>query len=462
MSESSNQASYTSRRHFLRQGSILGVGVALGGCNSDSGQPSGAASAAANETDISPRSTPGSQQTTGSIRFHARGGTQEEFYQTIADQFMESSDGQVNVEPIPSAGTDEYLQKLAAMFAGGTVGDAMWTASIYNYYDYIASGTFRPIDDFIEADDFDTSVFFTQGVEGCRVEGKLYGLPWATHPGRCGLYYNKEAFDEVGVPYPSPEWTYDDFFEAGEALTKEEGGQITRFGFLPGSQPYFDLVIPLRSYGGDWINEDGTAAAFRADGFEGLKTFTSVFNKRAIAPTSGAQADFGFGEMFTSGLAAMWQTGYWGIGAVQSNADFDWDVAPLPQGPAGMRTMFEFDANTIVQGTEDAQLAWDFIKMTHTKDAGILIGELGSVPGGRPDVWESEELMEQKGHSVWADMIANNAEPLRVPRNYRIRELFVEVDKVLAPVYAGERTVDDVADELETTMTRVLEKDPPG
>lgn len=462
MSESRKQPAPISRRRFLGNASVLGLGAALTSCSSEPGESGSGGSESVGSNRATQAAGSGSGQASGSIRFHARGGAQEEFYQTIAEQFMESSDGEINVEPILSSGTDEYLQKLAAMVAGGTVGDAMWTASIYNYYEYIASGSFRSIDDFVEADDFDTSVFFPEGIEGCRVDGKLYGLPWATHPGRCGLYYNKEAFDEVGVPYPSADWTYDDFFEAGEALMKEEGGQVTRFGFLPGSQPYFDLVIPLRSYGGDWINQEGTAPTFADDGFEGLKTFTSVFNERQISPTSGAQADFGFGEIFTSGLAAMWQTGYWGIGAVQSNADFDWDVAPLPQGPAGMRTMFEFDSNTIVEGTENAQLAWDFIKMTHTKDAGILIGELGSVPGGRPDVWESDELMEQKGHAVWADMIANNADPLSVPQNYRIRELFVEVDKVLAPVYAGEKTVDALAEDLKATMQGVLQKPPPG
>ena len=47
----------------------------------------------------------------------------------------------------------------------------------------------------------------------------VYGLPWIAQP--VVLYYNKDIFDEMGVEYPNPDWTWDDFKAAAIALTNE-------------------------------------------------------------------------------------------------------------------------------------------------------------------------------------------------------------------------------------------------
>lgn len=405
----------------------------------------------------------GTESGRGEVLFQCRAGDQAEFYASIAGTFNSNAETNVQVQGVPAAGTPEYLQKIASQVAGGTAGDAMWTASIYNFFELAGAGAVRPLDSFVEENSYPLDPFFAQGIEGARLDDKLMGLPVFAHPGRAGVYYNKTAFEKAGIASPTPEWTYDDFLDAGEELTQRKGGRTTRYGFLPNNQPYFDLLVPLRSYGGDWLNAEGTEATFRGPGYDGLRTFLSIFKERPIAPTSGAQADFGFGELFTSGRAAMWQTGYWGLSAAGSNVkEFDWDVVPMPLGSDGLKTMFEFDANVIMSKASNVDTAWDYIAATSTQDAGILIGKLGSVPGARPDVWASETLGKRKGHSVWNQIIQNNAGPLIVPANYRFRELAKAVEDTLAPVYAGSVNVDAVADDLEEAVKGVLGRPPIG
>src|SRR5690606_39846322 len=87
------------------------------------------------------------------------------------------------------------------------------------------------------------------------VEGKIYGIPLDTQAGT--VIYNVEAFNEGGVPAPTPEWTYDDLREYSRRLTLVgEDGKAIRHGFrIPTSRNWVPAVWAL---GGDvldsWTN----------------------------------------------------------------------------------------------------------------------------------------------------------------------------------------------------------------
>ena len=53
------------------------------------------------------------------------------------------------------------------------------------------------------------------------------------------IHYNPRMFDEAGLDYPDPEWTWDDFLETAKALTSGEGGDKV-FGF---AIPYFNFGL---------------------------------------------------------------------------------------------------------------------------------------------------------------------------------------------------------------------------
>jgi len=430
------------RRGFLAVASSSAAAFTLAGC---SGSNSGG----------------GGTSGTGDVTFHARTGTQGDFYTDIAKTLnASSSNGKVHAQPTPASSTDAYLQKIATLIAGGNPGDAMWTASVYNFFQYAHAGIWSDLSPFIKRDNYDMSVFFKESQEGITIDGKVFGLPVDSHPGRAGLYYNKSIFEKANMPLPTPDWTYDDLLSVAKELTITTNGRTTQYGFLAGSQPYYDLVIPIRSYGGDWLNSDGTKANVRGDSLDGLRKFLSVF-KLGVAPTSGAQADQGAGELFTLGRCAMWQSGYWGANTVKSGSKgkFEWGVVAMPKGPAGFKTMMEFDADVILTKSKSADTAWAYLKACSTKDAGIALGKV-SVPGARQDVWSAPALNEVQGHAAWRDQILPGAGPLQVPANYRFLDLANVVMNVLGPVYAGSKTVDDVVDDLESGMNGVLSQRP--
>ncbi|GIW61090.1 MAG: hypothetical protein KatS3mg087_2156 [Patescibacteria group bacterium] len=389
------------------------------------------------------------------VRFHARVGVQGNYYTQMAEKFnAEHPDINVIVEIIPGE-NPEYLQKIATMIAGGTIGDAMWAASIHNFYNYAAANLYAALDEFVNADNYDLSVFYPIAIDSCRYEGQLFGLPWIVHPGRAGLYYNKTAFDAAGLPAPSPEWTYEDLVEASVAMTKKEGDRVIQWGFLPDTD-YFGLVIPIRSHGGDWINPEGTKVTVnQPEAIAGLEAIERFYQELGVSPTPTSVSDKP--QMWASGQVVMIQSGYWGQSWGKNYVrDFEWMVAPMPKGPAGSRAMFEFDPNVILRTSKVQREAWEYLKFLSTKEAGILIAEMGSVPGARPDVWEDDRLASFQPHAVFTD-IMKTVDPLYLPANFRSEELFQIAKNSLDPVWLGEKKVSEVIDEMATQMQAILD-----
>jgi multiple sugar transport system substrate-binding protein len=155
-----------SRRSFLRLAAVSSVGLAFAAC-----APAPAPSAS--ESDAEPAAGE-----VATVRFHSRVGVQGDYYTEMAEKFNEEHpDIKIVVETFPGE-NPEYLQKISTMIAADTIGDAMWAASIHNFYNYAAANLYLALDDFVEADSYDLSVFYPVAVESCRYEGKMYGLPW--------------------------------------------------------------------------------------------------------------------------------------------------------------------------------------------------------------------------------------------------------------------------------------------
>ncbi len=71
--------------------------------------------------------------------------------------------------------------------------------------------------------------FFPGVLDSPQDDNSVWALPTSFAP--VLLYYNKNIFDEAGVPYPTAAWTQENFLRAAEQLTKRNGERITQAGF---------------------------------------------------------------------------------------------------------------------------------------------------------------------------------------------------------------------------------------
>ena len=398
---------------------------------------------------------PAAKQT--QFTYQARIGVQAEHFDHFGKLFMEKYP-HIKYVPQHIPGT-EWRQKVMVQAAAGTLPDAIWMMSIGLFGQLAKKGTFIDHGPLVKAHNFDLKVFYQAAVDGMTVEGKLYSIPWIVHPSRAGLYYNKPLFDAAGVKYPDEKWTYEDLTAAALALTKRSGGKVEQYGYM-GCHDMWCHIIPIRAYGGDYLSPDGKKVTI--DTPEATKAIQEAIadpiSKHKVSPTPD-MVEGGTPQMFASKKLAMFQSGYWGASQLYQYAkDIPWGVAPMPKQKNGKLGMFEIDGNSVTKSAKDPEAAFLYCAFVSSKEAGIDIAQRGSVPGGRPDVWESKELSEKPHHVVFTKIIAE-CPGLLLPANYRENEFSTTYQKGFDPIVFGKETdAAKVIKEMTPVLQEILDK----
>lgn len=123
----------------------------------------------------------------------------------------------------------------------------------------IDSGYCYALDELFEDAGFDINEYYDDTISQREIDGHYYSLP--AKKMTYTILYNKDMFDEAGVPYPEPDWTYDEFLETAKALTKGEGNDKVYGYMYPGydaGQPA--TIMQVGFQGQNWMyGEDGSA-----------------------------------------------------------------------------------------------------------------------------------------------------------------------------------------------------------
>src|SRR5258708_37988398 len=136
---------------------------------------------------------------------------------------------------------------------------------------------------------------------------------------RVGVGYNKNLSDRAGLPYPTDDWTWDDFSRIARLLTRDTDGdgQIDQWG------TYYDrrvfLWLPwIWSGGGDVLCPDGKSASGCLDSptsIAALRWYTGCVTRDSIVPRAfNLRRTLGDNRrLFSSGRVAMLTAGHFWI-----------------------------------------------------------------------------------------------------------------------------------------------------
>ena len=177
----------------------------------------------------------------------------------VAQFEAENPNIKVNMTVLPSSGFSEKMT--TALGAGEGAPDVAF------YWDSNWWPEAMDLTPFIEADEtFDPSMYFqgywdTRAVWGDTVVGLPLGV------GANFVMYNKDIFDEVGVAYPTEDWTVDEAIALAEQLTDLDNGRwgwdrprgdYRAIFFNFGARPYDDASTTVEGY----LNSDESLAAY--------------------------------------------------------------------------------------------------------------------------------------------------------------------------------------------------------
>ena len=207
--------------------------------------------------------------------------------------------------------------------------------------------------------------------------GPWYGVP--NYGEYVTVYYNKTAFDELGLSVPT---TYDEFEDVLDAFVEAGQTPIAEAGAeYPLGQLFYQLALTQadRQFVNDYqlyenpVDWQGEALTYAAD-----KVVEYVDKGWISADSTGLKAeDMGVG--FMSGEYPIMVSGSWWAGRVINEATtFEWDTflfpgADLVPGSSG-------NIWVVPENAANKELAYEFIDITMRPEIQALIGNNGSIP----------------------------------------------------------------------------------
>jgi sn-glycerol 3-phosphate transport system substrate-binding protein len=162
--------------------------------------------------------------------WHAMTGVNNDALNKIANGFN-SSQSKIKVEVVFQGVYDDLLAKLNTAIASNGAPALVQVYDIGQRYMYDTQQVL-PMQAFIDRDKYNTSDFEPSVINYYKYQDKLQSMPFnASTP---LLYYNKDAFKEVGLDPAKPPVTFTEIADAAKKLTKKDAsGATTRFGFGP-------------------------------------------------------------------------------------------------------------------------------------------------------------------------------------------------------------------------------------
>src|SRR5947207_5631797 len=162
--------------------------------------------------------------------WHAMSGINGEALNKIVNNFN-ASQSAIKVTTVFQGSYDDLLSKLNTALASHAAPALVQVYDIGQRYMY-DSGQVVPMQAFIDRDKFDTADFEPAVINYYKYQDKLQSMPF--NASSAILYFNKDAFKEVGLDPTKPPQTFTEVADAAKKLTKKDAsGQTVRFGFGP-------------------------------------------------------------------------------------------------------------------------------------------------------------------------------------------------------------------------------------
>jgi multiple sugar transport system substrate-binding protein len=287
-----------------------------------------------------------------------------------------------------------YFQKIHLLFASNTAPDVIFINNLYLplYADFLQE--LEPNGD-----------YFPQSLEALSYNGKIYAIP--RDVSNLVIFYNKDLFNKKGVPYPSPNWTFQDFLNTAKQLTDDNV-----FGISFEEEPYFYLPY-LMSNGVDFYTLDNNQAQ------NAINFYADLRNKYHVAPKKVESASATMGQMFLQERLGMYLSGRWIVPKLREEATFDWDIAQFPRGSKGSIVQLDASGWAVSKSSKHKTEAIKLVNYLSSKESSEKFTQCGLIVPARKDAVNVILDNNRPQHAkIFLDVI-KTSKPTNVKPDYR-------------------------------------------
>ena len=335
-------------------------------------------------------------------------------HQAVADAFMESHpDIEIEILSEPWA---DYFTKVQTLWASGDssqIPDVLFLSPIIRYAE---EGVLENLDPFIETAGYDLEDYWPSLLDFATFEGSIYGFP--RDVGLEVLYYNKEIFDEVGVPYPDETWTWQDLLDAAEQLADiESSGRVNRYALGMEGGKY---QLWVGQNGGSILDDMTNPSECTLDEPEAvaaIQFFADMMNNDyAMRPSNLSQAG-GDAGVFANGQVAMIIQNASRVSQF-NEAGLNYDVAVVPIPDGGQRAGSAAGAAWVMSaGSDNKDEAWTFLSWLQSTDGGqYLYTQSGEILPALQSTARSDAFLDSNAPPVNREAFIIEGENAKVGR----------------------------------------------
>lgn len=242
-------------------------------------------------------------------------------------------------------------------------------------------------------DGINKSDFFEGPWSSVVYEGKTYGIPLNSN--NLALYYNKQMLKDAGVEVPT------DWASLKEVAKKTTKGDVKGIAIsaVKSESATFQILPFVWQTGGD-LKDYATSGATALAYLRGLIDDGSM----SEAVTNYTQEDAR--TQFITGKSAMMINGPWELATLTKDAQFDWDVAPLPKDKRAATSMGGENV-VVMNGAKQSDAAVKLAKfLTSAEGAKIYCDGSGQL-SSRPDLQGKLKLSNDAKLKVFESQLAD-------------------------------------------------------
>ena len=378
--------------------------------------------------------------------------------QICADFNKEHPD--IVVEPVYTGNYDDTVTKIQTAIQGGTPPDVFVSLATQRFT-MASTGMAMPLDDLIAADGEEGQAYIDDFLDGFMldsyVDGKIYSIPFQRST--MVLFYNKDAFAEVGLDPEAPPETWEEVVEYGQKLTNENRYGVGLALNSGSAQWAFTGFCLQNSVNGEnLMTDDGKQVLFDTpENVEALQFWLDLQNKYQImAPGIVQWTDLP--TQFLAGEVPMIYHTTGNMANINENAEFEFGAAFLPgnkrvAAPTGGGNFYI--SNGISE--ERVQAAWEFIKFaTDTERAAQWSLDTGYV-ATRESCFETD-LIKNYYEEVPQAKVAYDQIPYSAPEltTYNAAEIWRVLNDNIQSAVVGDATPQEALTAAQEQATEIL------
>lgn len=311
----------------------------------------------------------------------------------------ENKDIHIDIRAVPGS---QYQTKLKTLVAAGEPPDVFVCGDVFFAY-------LRPflsdLSDLARRDssEVDLPDFYPAVQRAMQPGGHIYFLPQWFNVSL--LYYNRRLFNDAKEPYPTADWTWDDYAATAKRLTRNGtwGSNVTT-GW------WGEWLTLVHGAGGDLFNPAMTRCTLDSpEAIQGLTFYRDTIGKFGFAPPPGEGPSTGFASdkiaMDYGGHVGLWST-------YRQIPTLDWDIEALPKGPSGRRGgEISLTALGISKDSPERESAWRFLKFMSSKESIRVHVDHGYLAIRQSVARETAGSYERPRNRAAVDRALESAEP---------------------------------------------------